>query len=530
MKKILDMSIYKHPKFLTIFKNQLVLNLIGIFTIIVIFNFSMHTLLIKPMVNLVLGLGFAAHLLNNSSSRNNFKKNINIAWIFVLLLPIILFSLVFTINLNNFMFFEISRNLMPIFFDGVTIWLVWLTAFVGFVLFFGISSDRLNFTTKFYNSKVNLGYSTVLLSILLFSAVCFMVKSIFLFFIFFEMIMLPLVFHMLTQGSRVNSVTAVKYLVIFTLIGSIFLWIPVIYFIEILGTADFDVLRWMLVESTNSGTRKLLFLSLFLGFSFKVPLVPFHQWLIIAHVEAPTTGSILLAALLLKIGGYGLYRFTFNLFPVESFLFSNEIICLSLFGYTYATLLAIKQVDIKRFIAYTSISHMNYSLMGLFSGYEVGMVGFLHTMVSHGLIATAMFYMVGYLYNNLGYRDTLRISGLSEVLPVFSIFWFIFSIANMGIPMFSAFPGEFFVMVALTYVNPIYVVFTFFGFFFTGVYTFLQINKVIFSNFRGFSSSTFSGKVADLSAESVSVLSVILIWSVLLGASPDILIKNLEEI
>lgn len=504
-------------------------NLLSISLISILLFFCAKILMIKPMVNLVLMIALAFIFVFSKFLNIKIKKSLSTSNLFFILtllccLPLIIFFS----NFNNFIVFEINNEYLPFFLDGISLWLIWLSTIIGFVLFWGIDSEKLNFTTKFYNSKLNINYNTILLLIIGFSITCFIVKNIFIFFIFFEMIMLPLVFHILTQGSRVNSTLAVKYLVMFTLVGSIFLWIPVVYFIEILGTADFDVLRWLIIETVNGGTRKLLFLSLFLGFSFKVPLVPFHQWLIIAHVEAPTSGSILLAALLLKVGGYGLYRFAYNLFPLESFMFSSEIIILSLFGYTYATLLAIKQIDIKRFIAYTSISHMNFSLVGLFSGFEIGILGFIHTMISHGIIATGLFYLVGYIYSNVGYRDTLRISGLSETLPVFSIFWFLFSIANMGMPLFSAFPGELFIIISLANVNYLLVIFTFFGFFFTGVYTFLQINKVLFSNYRGYSSSMLNGKVTDLSAEAIITLIVLLMWTLLLGIFPDILLKNIE--
>lgn len=507
------------------FLNTLVCPLIFILLATLVPSLLSLTIAIKPLVNMVLafsGLYFLNNLLNS--------KNLSMRLSSLVLLTIggLFGTLLFLTNIENFVEKTDQILKFPFFLDGVSVWLVWLSALVVLVLFLGVTQDSSNFVNKFYNNKIRISYNSVLLFIIFFATVCFVVKNLFIFFIFFEMILIPLVFHIITQGSRVNSTQAVNYLVLFTLAGSIFLWVPIVYMVEILGTSDFDTIRWLLVESTNSGTRKLLFISLFLGFSFKVPLVPLHQWLIIAHVEAPTTGSIVLAALLLKVGGYGLYRFVYNLLPLESFVYGNVIIAVALFGYTYATLLAIKQIDVKRFIAYTSISHMNFSLIGLFSGFEIGVAGFIHTMLSHGIIATAMFYLVGYLYANLGYRDTLRISGLAETLPMFSTFWFLFSIANMGMPLFSAFPGELFVMIALANVNPIYVLFTFFGFFFTGVYTFLQINKMLFSNYRGYSSSILTGKITDLSAEGLSVLSILTVWTLILGLCPDIILKNLE--
>lgn len=475
----------------------------------------------KPIMNLTIGFGAISLTKALISGKLTESKKINIT---LVLSFAVVFTFLFTENfsaLNNALWNT------SIFFDGISGWLLWLVALVAFVLLSGISKKN-EFKISSYYDKFPAKFGTIIISTLFMISVCFLTKNLFVFFLFFEMILFPLTFHIVIQGSRVNRNLAVKYFVIYTLVGSIFLWVPVVYFMEVLGSAEFENIRWLLLEVTNSGTRKFLFLSLFIGFCFKVPMVPLHQWLIIAHVEAPTSGSIILAALLLKIGGYGIYRFAFTLFPIEAFVFSNEIIVLALFGYTYATMLAIRQLDIKRFIAYTSISHMNFSLMGLFSGFEVGVLGFIHTMVSHGIIATAMFYLVGFLYASFGYRDTLRATGLAEILPIFSVFWFLFSIANMGMPLFSAFPGELFIFIALSQINKLAVLFLFVGFFFTGVYTFLQINKLLFSSYRGYIGVLAKNGALDLSYENILVLATLLLWTIILGVSPDILIKNIE--
>jgi len=423
-----------------------------------------------------------------------------------------------TLNLT-FFFSKIDLN---IFKDGITFWLLWLVSLVFFVISFGTNKKLYKKNIIFENFHV---YNHLLILILILMVICFSIKNILIFFISFETILIPLFLHIMFQGSRLNKIQAIKYLVMYTLIGSAFLWYTISYFIEIAGSADFDQLRWVLIEYSTVGTRRLLFILLFLGFAFKVPLVPFHHWLIIAHVEAPTNGSIILAALLLKVGGYGLYRFAYTIFPMESLYFSNEILVISLFGYTFATILAIRQIDLKRYIAYTSIAHMNFSLLGLFSTFNVGILGYVHLMISHGIIASAMFFLVGYIYSILNFRDTVRLSGLAYNFPKFSFFFFIFSMANMGLPLFSGFPGEFFIIISIISNNIYFGLFIFFGFIFSGVYNFFQLNKVLFSTSMNLLNLK---KKDDLSSTSIIVLSVLLYWSLALGLFPDIVTQNVE--
>ena len=408
------------------------------------------------------------------------------------------------------------------FFDGMSIWLCWLLFSIGFVMTSGnIKVNKKRFNNYFFITNT---YSYLLNSILVLLLLCFITKDVFIFFISFEMTLMPLFVHMCIHGSRINKNQAVKFLVLYTLIGSIFLWYSILFLIEAAGTSDYNEIRWFIFNSMSCHTKKILFILLFLGFAFKVPMVPFHQWLVLAHVEAPTNGSILLAALLLKVGGYGIYRFVYLLFPEEVFLFSDFIIPILILASTYATILAIKQIDIKRFIAYTSISHMNFSLIGLFSGFEAGLLGFFHTMISHGIIAAALFYLIGFLYSKCGFRDSSRLSGLGDIMPIFSIFWFIFSMANLGLPSLSAFPGEFFIIFSLCLKNFYLVPVLFLNFFLTAVYTFFQISKLLFGSSKFYSSL----KKSDLSSEAVSVLFYLLFWSITIGTVPSIIFNTIS--
>lgn len=428
----------------------------------------------------------------------------------------------FETSSTSFLNFLIIYLIKNIFLDGVSLWLLWLVLIVGYVLSFSKNKKKIINNNIF---KKNFIYNNLLNFIIFLMIICFLSKDLFIFFIAFESILFPLFLYIILQGSRLNKIYAVKYLVIYTIVGSVFLWYGISYIVEILGVSNFDHIKWTLLNSVSSGTRIILFLSFFIGFAFKIPMVPFHHWLIIAHVEAPTNGSIILAALLLKVGGYGLYRFVYNLFPLEVLQFSNEIIALAVFGFTYSTMLAVRQIDIKRYIAYTSIAHMNYSLIGLFSGTEIGLVGYIHIMISHGIISTAMFYIIGHLYSILHFRDTVRISGIAYIFPKLSAFLFLFSIANMGIPLFSGFPGEFFIFIALVSLNEYFAILIFFGFMFSGIYNFLQINKLLFS---GYSSDICIKKNNDIDSISFLILTILLLWSLIFGLLPDIITKNVE--
>lgn len=390
--------------------------------------------------------------------------------------------------------------------DGVSLLLLWLTGVVCLAAQVLLTDDG----GEGYSQQ-----SLQLLLVAIFSACCFLTTDILVFFVFFEMILLPLFFMIGLFGSRPERVGGAFFLLIYTLVGSLFLWPAILYFVVAFdSTSFFDIVAQL--DTADTGTRTILWWCLFVGFAFKVPVVPTHLWLTVAHVEAPTVGSMLLAGLILKLGGYGILRFVCYMFPVESILFHSFVIGLCCLGYTWATIAATRQVDIKRFVAYTSISHMNFALAALFSMKEVGFGAFCHTMLSHGLIAAGMFGLVGFIYKQLAYRDVVHLSGLANIAPLFAVYWFIFSMANVGLPFFSGFPGEFFGLVALASENRFGVLCFFFGFYISAVYAFVSVSRLLYGAVRASSTGVY-----DLTVRSQQAFGLLGSLSVALGLLPN---------
>lgn len=277
----------------------------------------------------------------------------------------------------------------------------------------------------------------------------FCALDILLFYIFFEGVLIPLFLIIGIWGGERKTYACFKFF-LYTLFGSVFMLLAIIKLYNEAGTTDLTAMTHL---TLNPYLQKWLWLSFFLGMAVKIPMWPFHTWLPDAHVEAPTAGSVLLAAVLLKMGGYGFLRFSIPLLPEASQFFAPYVFTLSVIAIIYTSLVALVQTDIKKLIAYSSVAHMGFVTLGLFTLNLVGMTGAVVQMISHGLISGALFLCVGMLYDRFHTRDIASYGGLVKVMPIFSAFFMFFLFSSIALPGTCGFVGEFFVLLGIFKVN-----------------------------------------------------------------------------
>jgi NADH-quinone oxidoreductase subunit M len=323
--------------------------------------------------------------------------------------------------------------------DGYNILLVMLTAFLGPLVTAGA------FTS--ISKDVKLFYAMVfLIQFAMMGA--FLAQDLFLFYIFWETMLIPMFLMIGIWGGERRIYATIKFF-LYTAFGSILMLAAVIYLVYALQTTS-GIVSFAFADLVKArlplGTQSWLLAAFALSFAIKVPMVPLHTWLPDAHVEAPTAGSVILAGVLLKMGTYGFMKLGFPLFPDATALFTPWLMTLAVVSIVYGACLALVQDDIKKIIAYSSISHLGYVMLGLLSLELVGIQGAVIQMVSHGLVAAGLFLMVGMIYERCHTRELSAYGGLAKLLPVYSVFFMILTLASVGLPTTSGFTGEFLVL------------------------------------------------------------------------------------
>jgi NADH-quinone oxidoreductase subunit M len=333
-----------------------------------------------------------------------------------------------------------------------------------------------------------------------------------LFYVFFEAMLIPMYLIIGVWGGPNRVYAAIKFF-LYTLIGSLLMLVALIY---LYGASDTFALQEWYALPLSLNVQLLLFVAFFLAFSVKVPMWPVHTWLPDAHVEAPTGGSVVLAAVTLKIGAYGFVRFILPILPDASRYLSSFIIVLSLVAVVYIGFVALVQADMKKLIAYSSISHMGFVTLGFFLFNPLGMAGGLAQMLSHGFVSAAMFLCVGVLYDRMHSRQIADYGGVVNTMPKFAAFMMLFAMANAGLPATSGFVGEFMVILGAVGVNFWLAVLAATTLILGAAYTLWMYKRVIFG---GVANANVAG-LSDLSSREFWLLATVAAAVLLMGLWP----------
>ena len=348
-----------------------------------------------------------------------------------------------------------------------------------------------------------------------------------LFYVFFEAMLIPMFLIIGIWGGPNRVYAAVKFF-LYTLLGSLLMLAAFIY-LYIQTNGSFEILDFHRLP-LGMTAQVLIFLAMFMSFAVKVPMWPVHTWLPDAHVEAPTGGSVILAAITLKIGGYGFLRFNLPIAPDASHLLDGFMITLSLVAVVYIGLVALVQADMKKLIAYSSISHMGFVTLGIFIFTADGMLGAMLQMVSHGFISAAMFLCVGVLYDRVHSRQIADYGGVANRMPVFSAFFVLFAMANSGLPGTSGFVGEFFVILGTIKVSFWYAFLAATTLIFGAAYTLWMVKRVIYG---GVANANVAA-LKDVNARELTFLAILAVLVLWMGLQPkpfaDVMNPSIQEL
>ncbi|MFN2493270.1 MAG: NuoM family protein [Pyrinomonadaceae bacterium] len=404
--------------------------------------------------------------------------------------------------------------------DGISLWLVLLTTLLMPIAI--VSS----WTAV---QKRQLSYYVFLLLLAGAMIGVFVSLDLLLFYLFFEASLVPMFFLIGIWGGERRIYAAVKFF-IYTAVGSLLMLVGLIALYYLYGSFDYLViLDAMRTGGTSlpSRTEFWLFLAFAFAFSIKIPLFPLHTWLPDAHTEAPTAGSVILAGVLLKMGTYGLLRFNLALFPEMSRKFAPVMITLAIIGIIYGALVAMVQPDVKRLVAYSSVSHMGFVVLGLFSFTEFGMQGALYQMLNHGVSTGALFLFVGFIYERRHTRKISDFGGLATPMPWFSTFFVIASLSSIGLPFLNGFVGEFLIMIGSWTSNAIQhawiaTMLASTGVIWAAVYMLWMLQRVVF----GKVTNPANANLPDLNSREIGLLIPLLALMLFMGVYPAVFLDR----
>ena len=388
--------------------------------------------------------------------------------------------------------------------DGISILFILLTTFITPLCIISV------------NNSIKERLSEFLIAVLIMES--FMIGVFF--YLFFEAGLIPMFLIIGIWGGARRVYSAFKFF-LYTLLGSVLMLVAIITIYWLNGTTDF-------VELYNSGIdikyQNLLWLAFFSSFAVKTPMWPVHTWLPDAHVEAPTAGSVLLAAILLKMAGYGFIRFSLGLFPAASEIFTPLIYTLSVIAIIFTSFIALMQEDMKKLIAYSSVAHMGYVTLGIFTIQQQGIEGSIIQMISHGLVSAALFLCVGVVYDRMHSRLINTYGGIVNIIPKYSILFMLFTLAALGLPGTSGFVGEFLILMGAFKDNFLVAAIASLGVIIGAAYMLWLYKRVVFGKLI----NTDLKQMFDLNRSELFILSCLAVPTLFFGFYPDPLINTIE--
>jgi NADH-quinone oxidoreductase subunit M len=355
----------------------------------------------------------------------------------------------------------------------------------------------------------------------------FMALDFLLFFLFWEVMLVPMYFLIGVWGGGRRLYSAIKFF-LYTLAGSVvmLLGILALYFYNhaVTGTYTFDIQQFHQL-SVPYPLQKWIFLAFFVGFAIKVPLFPFHTWLPDAHTDAPTAGSVILAAVLLKMGTYGFIRFSLPILPDASRAFVPLMVALSIVGIIYGALLALAQTDWKRLVAYSSVSHMGMVMLGMFALTPVGLTGSILQQINHGISTGALFLIVGIVYERRHTREIAEYGGLSKVMPVFATVFLIMTLSSIGLPALNGFIGELLILQGVYPVSRVWTAVAASGIVLGAAYMLWLYQRTMFGRIE----RPENAAMADLSRRELATFVPLIVLAVWIGVYPAPFLRRLES-
>ncbi len=401
--------------------------------------------------------------------------------------------------------------------DGISLFMVLLTTFLSAIAILGSFSGITDRLKEYY--ALMLVLETGMIGV-------FVALDLVLFYVFWEAMLIPMYFIIGVWGGQRRIYAAVKFF-IYTMVGSLLMLVAILVMVwmhyQTTAVLTFDLPRLYGMEMAR-GAQTLLFLAFGLAFAIKVPMFPFHTWLPDAHVEAPTAGSVILAGVLLKMGTYGFLRFCLPLFPNASISFAPLIVTLAIIGIIYGALVALAQPDMKKLVAYSSVSHLGIAVLGIFVFTLQGLQGGMIQMISHGLSTGALFLLVGMIYERRHTRMIADYGGVWSIMPKYGAVFMMITLASIGLPFMSGFVGEFLVFLGTWLVNPWYAAFAATGVVLSACYMLWMLQRVL----QGEITHDENRDLKDLSLREMAVLVPLVAGTLVLGVYPKPVIDRIE--